>query len=457
MGIFKKRVFWLIVVGLALMLAVKQLRPLLMTPPVPPQDRTAADWQLPLPPPSGEIADLATTSPQDHPQFFGANRDASVDGVSLSRDWSNTPPEFLWMNNIGAGWAGFAIVNGFAVTMEQRGEDELTSCYRLSDGKMLWWNAHKVRYTGHSIGPRSTPAIADGKVYSIGGEGRLACLDGSDGSVIWECELQAEFGTEPWREREEVSFGRSGSPLVVDGMVIVPAGGAGLKRRSLAAFDATTGKRLWDCGRAQISYSSPVLLTLGGRRQIVYVSNAEVFGCDLSSGEQLWAFDYPSDNGNDVNVALPQAVGAKRLLMSKGYGVGASVHEITPGDPWQVTRVWASFKVLRTKFNNVVLHEGYAYGASEGILECVDLETGERVWKRGRYGDTQVLRVGDQMLIQNSEGWIAGVLLAPDKEDVQTGTLHVFEGTTWNAPALYGNILLLRNAQHVACLRLPNN
>jgi outer membrane protein assembly factor BamB len=455
LGIHKTRVFWLILIGLGLVLAVKWLRPQIMTPPVSPQDRSGVDWQLPLPPASGLLADVATRTPLDYPQFQGADRNAAVE-QALSLDWSKESPAFLWMNNIGAGWAGFAVVNGFAVTMEQRGKNELTTCYRVEDGEMIWWNAHEVRYTGHSIGPRSTPVIANGKVYSVGGEGRLACLDGRDGSVLWELELHAEFGTEAWREREEVNFGRSGSPLVADGKVIVPAGGAGLSRRSIAAFDAETGARVWACGRAQISYSSPTLLTLGGKKQVVYVSSEQVFGCDLATGEELWAFDYPSDNGNDVNVAVPQAVGENRLFLSKGYGVGAAVYELTPAAPWEARRVWGTFKVLRTKFNNVVLHEGHAYGASEGILECVNLETGERVWKEGRYQDTQLLRVGEQLLIQTGDGWIAGVQLTPDAANQQTGTIRVFEGTTWNAPAIYGNKLLLRNSEHVACLQMPH-
>ncbi|MFT5130707.1 MAG: outer membrane protein assembly factor BamB [Rhodothermales bacterium] len=454
MGILKNRIFWLLLVGVALMLTVELLRPRIMTPAVSPHDRSAIDWQLSLPVVSGAVADLATRTAFDYPQFQGPNRNASVDGA-ISTDWSARGPEFLWMHNIGAGWSGFAIVNGFAVTMEQRGEDELTTCYRLEDGEMVWWNAHKVRYTGHTVGPRSTPAISGGRVYSIGGEGRLACLNGSDGAVIWELELHSEFGTEPWREREEVSFGRSGSPLVVDGMVIVPAGGAGLSRRSLAAFHAETGKRLWDCGRAQISYSSPALLTVDGKSQIVYVSNEQVFGCDPMTGKELWAFDYPSDNSNDVNVSIPQSVGDSRIFLSKAYGVGASVYEVTSGDSWEAGRVWGRSKVLRSKFNNIILHEGHAYGTSEGILECVNLENGERVWKRGRYEDTQVLRVGNQMLIQTSKGWVAGVLLSTEQENEQTGTLHVFEGTTWNAPAIYGRKLLMRNSQHMACLQLP--
>ena len=454
MGILKKRMFWLALVGVGLMLVVRWWMPRLMTPPVSPQDRHAIDWKLPLPPPSGQLADLASQTPLDYPQFQGAKRDASAE-VELSMDWSAKAPEFLWMKNIGAGWAGFAIVNGFAVTMEQRGEDELTTCYRLEDGELIWWNAHKVRYTGHTVGPRSTPCIAKGKVYSIGGEGRLACLNGADGTVIWERELHQEFGTEAWREREDVDFGRAGSPLVVDGMVIVPAGGSGLSQRSLAAFDGETGARVWDCGRGQISYSSPTLLTLGGKRQVVYVSDTEVFGCDPATGKELWAFDYPSDNGNDVNVTAPQAVGENRIFLSKAYGIGASVHEVTPGEPWSVRQVWASFKVLRSKFNNVILHEGHAYGASEGIFECVNLETGERVWKNGRYQDTQVLRVGKQMLVQTGDGWVAGVLLSTEQQNQQTGVVRVFEATTWNAPAIYGDRLLLRNSQHVACLKMP--
>jgi outer membrane protein assembly factor BamB len=293
-------------------------------------------------------------------------------------------------------------------------------------------------------------------VYSVGAEGHLACLDGATGEAVWSVELQDMFGTDKDREWEEVRYGRSGSPLIVGDMVVVPAGGTGAKRQALAAFDCETGKRKWTAGDDQISYSSPALLTLAGRQQIVSMNEATVTSHDPANGDVLWKLAFPGKNSMEVNAAPILQVSDSRFFLSKGYGVGASVYEVTAdGDKLAVKEVWSTFKSLRTKFTNVVLHEGHAYGMSEGIMECIELDTGNRKWKSGRFRHSQLLKVGSDLLIQTEDGWLIRYRLSPESATEKYDTLQVFQEVTWNYPALYGNLLLIRNAQQAACIRLP--
>jgi outer membrane protein assembly factor BamB len=281
-------------------------------------------------------------------------------------------------------------------------------------------------------------------------------LDGATGEKIWSAELREMFGSDKDKEQHEVRYGRSGSPLIVNDMVVVPAGGTGERRRALVALDCSTGQQRWAAGDDQISYSSPMLLKLAGKQQIISMNETTVTSHDPTDGAVLWTLKFPGKNSMEVNAAPILQVSENRFFMSKGYGVGASVHEVTAeGDKLSVREIWSTFKVLRTKFTNVVLYNGYAYGMSEGIMECVDLETGERKWKGGRFRHSQFLRVGGDLLIQTEDGWILRYRLSPDAASEKYETLQVFDDITWNYPALHGEMLLVRNATRATCIRLP--
>ena len=166
--------------------------------------------------PTNQPVDLATTKPQDFPEFLGAGGRNAVTGVDLSRDWSK-PPRLLWRQPIGLGWSSFAVVGSSAVTLEQRGDQELVVCYDLHTGKPQWAHAHEnTRFhdSQGGDGPRSTPTIFEGRVYSMGATGILDCLDGATGNVIWSHSvLNSPDHNQP--------FGKSCSPLIVDDMVVV--------------------------------------------------------------------------------------------------------------------------------------------------------------------------------------------------------------------------------------------
>ncbi len=402
--------------------------------------------------------DLATTTPNDYPQFLGPERSNSVNGVELDTDWERHPPKKLWRQKIGAGWSAFSVVGPYAVTMEQRGADELVTCYEVRTGRLRWSHAIPARHeeTPGGIGPRCTPTIHEGKVYALGATGVLRCLDGANGQLIWQKDLLAAHGLTQEQDEKLVQWGRAASPLVVLDKVIVPAGGAeGALRVSLAAYDCQDGKFLWEGGEHQVSYSSPALATLAGKRQILIVNESCVAGHDPDTGRQLWEHPWFGESNGRATASQAVAVSPDRVFISKGYSTGSALLQLVPdGDKWKVKELWADPTAMKTKYTNVAVKDGYVYGLSDGILECIELETGARQWKSGRYGHGQMLMVGDLLLVQAETGEVLLVEASPNGHH-ELASFQALEGTTWNNPALAGHYLLVRNAEEAACYELP--
>jgi outer membrane protein assembly factor BamB len=409
----------------------------------------------------GAVADLATVTSDDFPQFLGPQRNNRLDNVELSKDWTSNPPDKgkLWRQPIGAGWSAFAVVNGFAVTLEQRGPEELVTCYDSATGRLIWSHATKTRHytVPGGIGPRSTPTIHGGRVYALGATGEFVCLQGDTGSVLWRTNLLDRYHVPPGEDEKGVAWGRAGSPLMVDDLVVVPAGGPQKGPWvSLAAFHRETGELVWEGGDQQVSYSSPVLTTIGGVRQIVCVHEKSVAGHDPASGKVLWSMEWPGNSTQDASVSQPVLVGEDRLLLSKGYGRGAALVQLSvqEGGAYSFADIWRDTSLLKTKFTNVVLYQGHVYGLSDGILECVELNSGKRQWKKGRFGQGQILGVRDLLLVQAESGEVVMLSATPTGYD-ELGRFAAIEGITWNNLSLYGKRLLVRNAEEAAAYELP--
>lgn len=448
--------------GLALLAALACLRIEQVSGDLVPQFafrwQPRADQRLARPDPAGSAVDLSTTTPDDFPQFLGPRRDARLTGVRLRRDWRAYPPRLVWRREIGAAWSTLVAVNGLVVTMEQRGEDELVTCYELATGQLRWFHAIAARHQTvlGGVGPRATPTIDRGRVVALGATGLLRCLDGATGQPVWVEDLLGRIGVTAQEDQRAIEWGRAASPLVVDDLVVVPLGGPlSGPSTSLAAFDRASGRLIWQGGDSQASYSSPVLATLAGRRQILIVNEADVSGHDPATGQTLWKHPWPGSSRGDASVSQAVPLPNDRVLLSKGYLGGAKLLQLTPTAEGvcQVAEIWANRRVLRTKFCNVVVCGEYVYGLSDGILECVELASGRRVWKGGRYGQGQILGVDDLLVVQAESGEVALVEAAPDGYR-ELSRLAALEGTTWNNPSLYGRFLLVRNAQQAACYEL---
>jgi outer membrane protein assembly factor BamB len=388
--------------------------------------------------------DLAATSSSDYPRFLGAGGQGTVLGVHLTRDWSRRPPEQIWRQPVGAGWSSFAVVGHFAVTQEQRGDEELVVCYDIPTGSVRWVHTNHARFseTMGGDGPRATPTIADGRVYALGATGILDCLDGATGKVIWSRRTLED------NQLPNMMWGKSSSPLIVDDLVVVSGGE--VNHSSLLAFHKKTGEPAWQAGNDKPSYSSPTLATLAGVRQLVSVNAGSVSGHDPATGKVLWEYSWP---GGMAKCSQPVPLSPDRLFISAGYGVGCALLRLEHDKDWKLVEVWKN-KNLKTLFTNAVIRDGFAYGLDDGILVCLDLATGARRWKGGRYGHGQVLRVDDLLLVQAEAGDVVLVEASPDGHHELT-RFPALKEKTWNNPVVSGPYLLVRNDREAACFRLP--
>jgi outer membrane protein assembly factor BamB len=397
----------------------------------------------------------------DFPRFLGPGGDAGIDEFAMP----SAPAEYVeqWRRPIGAGWSGFAVCGDHAVTLEQRGDEEVIACYSMKDGTPEWSVAVAGRHETvlGGVGPRSTPTIRDGVVYATGATGWLHAIDGATGKVLWRKNVVDDLGIDTAAHTAAVAWGRSGSPLVTADLVIVPGGGpleppVTAPAVSLVAYDRVTGDRRWTAGTDQISYVTPELRTVAGREVVLAVNESRVVAYDPADGRELWGFDWPGHSNSDATCSQPHVLDGDRIFISKGYGVGAAVFERDPsaGDAVAFRRAWSQPGMLKTKFTNVVIHDGHAYGLSDGILECVRVADGVRRWKGGRYGQGQVLRVGDLLVVQAESGEVVFVDCTPEGHRVR-GRLAALSGQTWNNPCVTRGHLLVRNAEEAACYRFP--
>ena len=420
-----------------------------LLPILEPRWARAAPAGTALAPDSGAAAkkeDLVEAAARpDFPQFFGPNRDGVVHGPALDRDWAARPPQLIWRRPIGAGWSGFAIVGGVAVTQEQEGESELVTAYELTTGRRLWAHADLTHYrtTIAGEGPRATPTVIGDRVFTLGANGRLNCLTLAEGRLVWARQVTEDAGS------EVPEWGYAGSPLYLEGRLIVSGGGR--EDRSLLAYDAATGAVVWAGGSAPAGYSSPVAVELAGVRQVLSFNSRRISAHAPDTGVVLW--EYPWGAGHP-HVALPVVVGTNRVVFSSGYGVGAELLEVRRESDggWAAVRVWRSIR-LKAKFANFTARGDFLYGLDDGVLACVALADGALGWKEGRYGHGQILWVQDLLLLTAEGGEV--VLLRPTPEG--PGELHrvkVFGAKTWNPPALAGDWLVMRNDQEAAALRL---
>jgi outer membrane protein assembly factor BamB len=393
----------------------------------------------------------------DYPRFLGNGFWAEVEGVELETDWEKHPPTELWKREIGAGWSSFAIVGNYAITQEQRGDEELVVCYELRTGAIAWTHSDSVRWDPIArgslggVGPRATPTVHKGKVFTHGATGIVNCLDARTGEVLWSHKTLEETGAEP------VMWGKANSPLVADDTVVISVGGA--DDASLVAYTIETGEKAWSAGTRRSSYASPVLTELAGVRQVLSANEDFLTAHDASDGTVLWEFPWAGNSDTDATASQPVPVGRNRVFLSKGYGGGAELIQVERGEDGKLAAksLWKNRSVMRTKMCNVVVRDEYVYGLNEGILQCIELETGRSRWKKRRapeFGHGQILLVGDVILLLSERGEVILFDASPEKYR-ERASLQALEGITWNNPALAGNVLLVRNATEAAAIELP--
>jgi 3-methyladenine DNA glycosylase AlkD/outer membrane protein assembly factor BamB len=393
---------------------------------------------------SSRAAEAVTLRPGDWPEFRGPGRDGVIHGVTIATDWDTAPPRLVWRHRIGPAWSSVIVVAGRLYTQEQRGEQEAVVCYDTATGRELWAHQDVARFfEGVSgAGPRATPTFADGRIVALGATGILNCLDAGSSERRWYRNIVEDAGATP------PQWGFSSSPLVTDGLVIVFAGGEWEK--NLLAYRADTGEPAWTAPAGRTSYSSPQLVTLAGRRQCLMLSDYGLTAVDPASGAVLWKGG--SEMSGAPRTVQPQAVGPEQLLVGTYELASTSLLDVKQeGNAWNPVPRWTS-KDLKPEFPDYVVHQGHAYGFDVSIFCCIDLASGKRCWKEGRYGRGQVVVLADQgVLLVTSESGEA-ILLATDPQRHKVlGRFRALDGKTWNHAVIAHGRLYVRNAEEIAC------
>jgi outer membrane protein assembly factor BamB len=421
------------------------------TPSAPPSEPAApADppAEAAVAAPAPEPTPLATVKAKAKwPGFRGPLRDSAVHGVRIDTDWSSNPPVELWRRPIGPGWSSFAVQGDLIYTQEQRGDEEIVSCYNLTTGKPVWGHRDAARFweSNGGAGPRGTPTLSNGRVYTFGGTGIVNALDARSGAVVWSHNAAKDTGA------ETPGWGFSSSPLVVNDVVIVAASGR------LIAYDAADGHERWRGPANGAGYSSPHLATIDGVDQVLLLRGARTTSVAPADGAVLW--EYTMDPA--VSIVQPAITSDGDVLIAAGDMMGGTgIRRITiahESGKWATKERWSS-SGLKPYFNDFIVHEGYAYGFDGNILACIDLADGTRKWKGGRYGNGQIVLLADQglLLVSSEEGELALVSATPDKF-TEIARVPAIEGKTWNHPVLVGNILLVRNGEEMAAFRLATS
>jgi outer membrane protein assembly factor BamB len=346
----------------------------------------------------------------------------------------------LWKQPVGGGYASFVAANGRAFTIEQRGDEEVVSAYDVRTGREVWTHAWKgaFREMMGGDGPRATPTWHDGVIYALGGSGELRAIDAASGRQRWRTNILQDAGA------ANLQWGMAAAPLVVDDTLVVLPGGPG--GNSVVAYDRRTGKKAWSALDDRQSYSSPVLTTIAGVRQILVFSATRLMGITPDRGDVLWEFPWKTQY--DVNASQPLVIG-DRVFISTGYGTGAAMIQITrEGGGLSAGELWRTNR-MKNQFTSSVHHDGMILGLDEAILACLDAQTGEILWKGGRYGYGQVMLAGGHLVVLTEDGQL--VLVRPDrKAHIEVARFPAIEGKTWNHPAIVDGILLVRNINEMA-------
>ena len=402
--------------------------------PTTPQDASTTEASTIL-----EITDA------DWPRYCGATGDRIIAEPQCSFDWKTNPPRELWRHPVGDAWSSFAVVGSRLFTQEQRGPMECVVCYEAETGKELWRREDAARYetAQGATGPRATPTVTADAVFALGAKGILNALNPITGAPLWQRNICTDAGS------EMIEWGMSGSPLIYGETLIVDAGGANGK--AVIAYDRKTGDIVWATGNHQAGYCSPRIETIGGVAQLLIFHGDGLAGHDPSTGKMLW--EYPWTNQYKINVGQPMRF-ENQLFLSSGYDSGCVMIDPTQLENNRPKEVWPPNKNMKLKFNEAASLGDYIYGLDDGILACLNVRTGERMWKGGRYRYGQILLWGDKLLVQSEPGFVAIVEATPEKF-IEVTRLEALNERTWNAPVVNRGRLYVRNAAEAACYLLP--
>ncbi|MFZ5831758.1 MAG: PQQ-binding-like beta-propeller repeat protein [Planctomycetota bacterium] len=390
----------------------------------------------------------------DWPCFLGPTHNSvsteSPDDVLT--EWPAAGPPELWRIACGEGYSTPLIRDGRLVLFHRVGNEEVLECLDAESGQPLWRFSYPTAYqcsVAYSSGPYSTPVLTEDRVYAMGAEGQFLCLDIESGELLWQRDLHDEYCV-----TLDGFYPVAASPLLEEDRLILNLGGSDLEA-GVIALDAATGRTLWHAGRRHYSYATPTAATVRGER-LVFVWAREALLClRPATGEVLWEHPFSTNNKDRMQATAPAVWG--NLVLLTGYAQGSVCLHLLDRDCSE--EIWRDPKTLDVQYNNLLLSGGFAYGLGsiDNCLRCVDITTGQLVWKsRWRSGrGAWSIAVGDRMILWGEKGHLGSMVIDPSRPTPLSMTEKpLLEGPCFPAPALSGGRLYLRNNDTLLCLNL---
>ena len=404
---------------------------------------------------------ISIAGASDWPQWRGSNRDGISQEMGFLKEWPNSGPQALWRIPLGQGFSGISVVGGRVYTMFSKDNDEFVVCLNASNGEKIWRFRSDGNYDESmgGNGPRATPTIDGEFLFTVSAHGKLYALNTESGEKVWSHDLQGEFGSEMPR------WGFCTSPLVEGDLLLVEVGGKDGK--SIVAFDKRNGEVIWSSHTDILGYSSPIAVTIGGIRQLIVFTGAQLVSVSPENGSLYWK--YPWQTQHDVNAATPVFIPPDKIFISSGYGKGAAVVRVRVMAPPEtsagknggeeshenhaeikVEEIWKN-QEMKNHFATSVLHGEYLYGFDNAILKCMDANTGAEMWKTRGFGKGTLMLADEHLIILGDRGKLALAEATPSAY-YEVGSSEVLSGLCWTVPTLADGRLYARNEKEMVCL-----
>jgi outer membrane protein assembly factor BamB len=391
---------------------------------------------------------LSPVTAADWPQFRGPNRDGTSPETGLATTWPREGPPLLWQKKIGTGYSGPVIVGDRLILFHRLGDKEVVDCIRTTDQKSLWTSAYPTAYEddfGKGDGPRSTPVVAQGRVYTLGAEGMLHCLDLLSGKKRWERSLLKEYRV------PKNFFGVGTTPLVEGDLVLVNVGGKGA---GIVAFAYDTGKEVWRATNDGASYSSPVAATVDGVRHVMFFTREGVVSLDPATGKVRFRKPWRARFAASVNAASPVIV-KDLLFISASYETGAMLLRIKKD---AAQEIWKGDDILSNHYETSVYRDGHLYGfdgrqENGAQFRCVEFKTGKVRWTEAGFGCGTMILADKRLLVMTEKGEL--VLAEPTPREYREKARVALLQQPCRAPmALANGRLYVRDDKRLLCLDL---
>lgn len=393
----------------------------------------------------------ASTSASDWPQFLGPNRNGVTVGDGLAQTWPKEGPPVVWRRNVGQGFAGPAVKDEKVILFHRFDDKELIECLDATDGKPVWSHDYPSSYRdgfSSDYGPRSVPAIAQGKVFTLGADGAIRCVDFKSGKEIWGAEARKTYGA------EKGFFGLACSPLVHGEAVILSIGGK--NGAGVVALGVEDGKLLWKATDQEADYSSPTTATLHGKRRLLFFLREGLFGLDPKSGQVRFKFRWRARMHASVNAAMPVVVG-NRVFVTSSYNTGDNLLEI--GADNSLKSVWSGSS-FSSQYGTPMHKGGFLYGLAgrhdshEGTSpRCVELATGKTLWTLPGLKSAAMIMAGSDLLTLTERGELIRIPANPNKGTI-TARAQILGSGVRAQPALADGKLFARDGRRFVCLDL---